>query len=190
MVYHTDQQYQYQPLGVVAECSKVLTTVPWPLMVWSILALGTYKLRLVSWVFHVIFSFVHFISLYTLGGLRAFRKPLLYSMYVFNLRIANHILIIIKIQIVPNDISHIKITLFIIAWSLSCCQWCCVCIINIYSNLLNWPSVSMLYLFIFFSMFFVLIHDYTLCFIGSACCKFNYYIYSSIWPYYIVIHLY
>ncbi len=42
---------------------------------------------------HDIFSFVHFISLYTLGGLRAFRKPLPY-MYLFNLWIANHILII------------------------------------------------------------------------------------------------
>ncbi len=51
----------------------------------------------VSWVFHVIFSFVHFISLYTLGGLHAFRKPLPYNMYLFNLRIANHILIKIKI---------------------------------------------------------------------------------------------
>ncbi len=62
--------------------SSVLTT-----------ALGTYQLRLVSWVFHVIFSFVHFISLYTLGGLRAFRNPLPYNMYLFNLSIANHILI-------------------------------------------------------------------------------------------------
>ncbi len=32
-------------------------------------------------------------SLYTMGGLRAFRKPLPYNMYLFNLRIANHILI-------------------------------------------------------------------------------------------------
>ncbi len=82
--------------GVVAEWSKVLTAVPWPLMVWSILALGTYQLRFVSRVFRVIFSFVLFISLYTLGGLRAFRKPLPYNMYLFNLRIANHILIKIK----------------------------------------------------------------------------------------------
>ncbi len=44
-------------------------------------------------MFHVIFSFVHFISLFTLGGLRAFRKHLPYNMYLFNLRIANHILI-------------------------------------------------------------------------------------------------
>ncbi len=42
---------------------------------------------------HVIFSFVHFIALYTLGGMHAFRKPLPYNMYLFNLRIANHILI-------------------------------------------------------------------------------------------------
>ncbi len=79
-------------LGVVAKWCKVLTAVP--CMVWSTLALGTYQLRFVSWVFHVIFSFVHFISLYTLGGLRVFRKPLPYNMYLFNLQIANHILII------------------------------------------------------------------------------------------------
>ncbi len=52
----------------------------------------------------------------------------------------------------------------------------------------------MLFLFIFFSMFFVLIHDYTLCFTGShyckfSYCKFSYYNYISIWPYYIVNHL-
>ncbi len=79
--------------GVVAEWSKVLTAIPWLLMVWSTLALGTYQLRFVSWVFNVIFSFIHFILLYTLGGLRAFRKPLPYNMYLFNLRIVNHILI-------------------------------------------------------------------------------------------------
>ncbi len=67
--------------------------------------------------------------------------------------------------------------------------WCCMCIVNSYSNLLKWPIVSLLFLFIFFSMFFVLIHDYTLCFNGSPCCKFSYYNYISIWPYYIVIHL-
>ncbi len=83
-------------LGLVAEWSKVLIAVPWPLMLWFTLALGTYQLRFVSWVFHVIFSFVHFISLYTMGGLRAFRKPLPYNMYLFNLWIANHILIKIK----------------------------------------------------------------------------------------------
>ncbi len=43
-------------------------------------------------------------------------------------------------------------------------------------------------------MFFVLIHDYTLCFTGSpywifSYCKFSYYNYISIWPYYIVIHV-
>ncbi len=79
--------------GVVAEWSKVRTAVPWPFMVWSTLSLRTYQLRFISWVFHVIFSFVHFITLYTLGGLRAFRKPLPYNMYLFNLQIENHILI-------------------------------------------------------------------------------------------------
>ncbi len=104
MLRHVDQKlrptaynYSCNTLGVVAEWSKVLTAVPWPFMVWSTLALGTYQLRFVSWVFHVIFSFIHFISLYTLGGLRAFWKPLPYNMYLFNLRIANHIVIKITI---------------------------------------------------------------------------------------------
>ncbi len=93
-VYHTHVLYVFA-LGVVAEWSTVMTVVPWPLiMLWTTLVLGTYQLRFVSWVVHVIFSFVHFISLYTLGGLRAFRKPLPYNMYLFYLRIANHILII------------------------------------------------------------------------------------------------
>ncbi len=68
-----------------------------------------------------------------------------------------------------------------------------VCIVNSYGTWLNLPIESLLFLFICFSMFFVLIHDYTLCFIGSpywifSYCKFSYYNYISIWPYYIVIH--
>ncbi len=59
---------------------------------------------------------------------------------------------------------------------------------NSYSTLLNWPIVSLLIIFILFSMFFVLIHDYTLCFTGFPCCNFGYYNYICIWPYYIVIH--
>ncbi len=58
-----------------------------------------------------------------------------------------------------------------------------------YHILLNWPIVSLLILFILFSMFFVLIHDYTLCFTGSPCCNFSHYNYIYIWPYYIVIHM-
>ncbi len=63
-----------------------------------------------------------------------------------------------------------------------------------WDTLLNLPIGSLLFLFIFFSMFFVLIHDYTLCFTGSpyckfSYCKFSYYNYISLWPYYIVIHL-
>ncbi len=97
VLYHMNiwQLLYYFTLGVVAKWSKVLTAVPYPLMVWSTLALSTYQLRFGSWVFHVIFSFIHFNSLYTLGGLHAFRKPLPYNMYLLNLRIANHILIII-----------------------------------------------------------------------------------------------
>ncbi len=67
--------------------------------------------------------------------------------------------------------------------------WCYVCIIKSYGALLNSPIVSLLFFFIFFSIFFVLIHDYTLCFTGSPCCKFSYYNYISIWHCYIVIHL-
>ncbi len=49
-------------LGVLAKWSKVLIAVPLLLMVWSTLALGTYQLRFISWVFHVILSSIHFIS--------------------------------------------------------------------------------------------------------------------------------
>ncbi len=41
-------------------------------------------------------------------------------------------------------------------------------------------------------MFFCIlvhVHDYTLSFIGSACCNVSSYNYISILPYYIVIHL-
>ncbi len=87
-------------------------------MVCSTLALGTYQLRFVSWVFYVIFSFVHFISLYTLGGLRAFRKPLPYNMFLFNFRIANHILIkIINILLFP---SNVILSLY---WLCFCTAW-------------------------------------------------------------------
>ncbi len=57
-----------------------------------------------------------------------------------------------------------------------------VCIINSYSTLPNWPIVSLLILFKIFSMFFVLIHDYTPCFSGSPCCNFSYYNYMTL-PY-------
>ncbi len=47
------------------------------------------------------------------------------------------------------------------------------------------PIDGLLFLFIFFSVFFVLIHDYTLCFTGSpygifSYFKFSYYNYISI----------
>ncbi len=111
----TSEMVEKLALGVVAEWSKLLTAVPWLFMVWSTLALGTYQLRFVSSVFHVIFSFVHFISLYTLGDLCAFRKPLPDNMYLFNLWIANHILIKIKVQ---NDIFPIPIYGFNIYFSI------------------------------------------------------------------------
>ncbi len=69
----------------------------WPLMVWSTLDVDLYQLKFVSWVFHVICSFVHFILFNTLVGLHIFRKPLPYNMYLLNPQIANHILILNKI---------------------------------------------------------------------------------------------
>ncbi len=47
-----------------------------------------------------------------------------------------------------------------------------------------WFDLSLHYVEIFVC---ILVHDYTLCFIGSPCCSVSYY-YISIWPYYIVIH--
>ncbi len=67
-----------------------------------------------------------------------------------------------------------------------------VCEISIaYSTLLNWPIVSLFILFyfiLFTNVFCILVHYYTLCFIGSLCYNFSDYICISIWPYYIVIH--
>ncbi len=37
-------------------------------------------------------------------------------------------------------------------------------------------------------IFFISVHDYTLCFISSTCYSVSYYNYNSIWTYYIVIH--
>ncbi len=70
-----------------------------------------------------------------------------------------------------------------------CHAVCAISIAIVHCTLLNWPIVSLLILFILFSMFSVLIHDYTLCFTGFPCCNFSYYNYISIWSYYIVIHL-
>ncbi len=68
-----------------------------------------------------------------------------------------------------------------------------VCALSIpNSTLLNLSIVSLLILlyFILFSnvSFCILVHAYTLCFIGSPCCSISYN-YISIWPYHIVIHL-
>ncbi len=38
---------------------------------------------------------------------------------------------------------------------------------NSYSTLLNWPIVSLFYLY----YLVMLVHDHTLCFIGSPCCS-------------------
>ncbi len=51
-------------------------------------------------------------------------------------------------------------------------------------------NLLILFYVILFSngFFFILVHDYTLCFIGSPCCSVSYYNYTSMWPYYIGIH--
>ncbi len=47
---------------------------------------------------------------------------------------------------------------------------------------LIWPKrIGICIIFVFVFMFFVLIHDYILCFTGSPCCNFSYYNYISIW---------
>ncbi len=72
-----------------------------------------------------------------------------------------------------------------IAWStVQGPLWYCVCTINSYRALLNWPIVSLLILFILFSnvFYFILVHDYTLCFSGSPCYNVSYYNYISISP--------
>ncbi len=113
----------------------------------------------------------------------------------------NHRLLHSKYFYHSETVPHSEMFLYLLdcspiryAWStVQVPLWCCVCIVNRYGTLLNWPIVSLLFLFIFFSMFCVLIYDYTLCFTGSPCCKFSYckfsyYNYISIWPCYIVIH--
>ncbi len=45
------------------------------------------------------------------------------------------------------------------------------------------------YFILFSNVFCILVHDYTLCFIGSPCCSVSYYNYNSIWHYEIVIHI-
>ncbi len=68
-------------------------------------------------------------------------------------------------------------------------MWRCVCIINSYSTLLNWLIVSLLILFILFSnVCYIVVHDYILSFTGSPCCSVSYYYYTSLRPYYKVIH--
>ncbi len=50
------------------------------------------------------------------------------------------------------------------------------------------PLLACIFYFILFSnVFCILVHDYTLCFIGSPCCSVSYYNYISVSPYYIVI---
>ncbi len=57
----------------------------------------------------------------------------------------------------------------------------------------DWLIISLLILFyviLFSNIFCILVHYYTLCFIGSPCCcvSYVYYNYNPIWPYYTVIH--
>ncbi len=81
-------------LGVVAKWCKLLKAVPWTLMVWSTLALahispGSYPGYFMS-SFHL-----YVISFDTLACV-SLKSPSAYNMYVFNLWIENHILIIKK----------------------------------------------------------------------------------------------
>ncbi len=59
--------------------------------------------------------------------------------------------------------SWTTIWIFMVTPQSFCPLWCCVCIINSYSTLLNWPIVNLLilYIYILFSMIFVLMHDYS-----------------------------
>ncbi len=61
---------------------------------------------------------------------------------------------------------------------------CALSITN--SSLLKWPIVSLLILFyfiLFSNIFCILVHNYTLCFIGSPCYNVGCYNYNTIWPY-------
>ncbi len=60
------------------------------------------------------------------------------------------------------------------------------------STCTNWRIASLMIWFCSayeMYVFCILLHDYTLYFIGFPCYNVSYYKYSSVWPYYIVIHL-
>ncbi len=98
-------------LGIMAEWSKVLIAVPWPLRVWSTLVLGTYLLRFVSWVFHVIFSFAYFTSFETLCALG---KPFgIRCVFIQSLDCKSYIniLIVIKLPIICHYVRDVKLDL-------------------------------------------------------------------------------
>ncbi len=90
---HTHHRLMYLVLGVVAEWSQVLAAVPWPVMVWFTLALGTYRSGLYPGCFmssfhlHISFHLTLWVACVPL------ESPSAYNMYLFNLQIANHILI-------------------------------------------------------------------------------------------------
>ncbi len=66
--------------------------------------------------------------------------------------------------------------------------WCCVCIINRYCTLPNWPIVRLLILQIFLVMFLYFSTWLYSMLYHSLCCNVSYYNYRAIWPYYIVIY--
>ncbi len=56
-------------------------------------------------------------------------------------------------------------------------------------TLTNWSNLDcQFYLILFWNVFFILVHDYNLCF-HNSCYNVSYCNYNSGWPYYIVIHL-
>ncbi len=99
------------------------------------------------------------------------------------------------VQTQVEELTNCKVILHQLAWLMMVQGplWYCVCIINSYTTLLNWPIVRLLILFDIILLsngfFCILVHDYTLCFTGSPCYNVSYYNYISIWPYSIVIHL-
>ncbi len=135
--------------------------------------------------------------------LHIFTISFLFSKDYISSTISPYILHVLLYVIVYNDYNPIhcslcshcdkcKIHAHVQVWSaVQGPLWYCVCIINSYSTLLNWPIVGLLILFYFIfsnhgNVFCILVHDYTLCFIDSPCCSVSYNNYISVWPYYTV----
>ncbi len=81
---------------MVANWSKLLIAVPWPLMVWSTLALRTY----------LTINPLSFANLTLWVACVPLEIPLAYDMYLFNLWIANHTLIKIFLFVLYQDLCY------------------------------------------------------------------------------------